>query len=151
MTAISLVLLSLLGAVIAAVVGTIWYSPATPMGRIHMQSLGFDKLSKEEQKKKMEEAKPKMVKMYLAQMALSFLTAFAVVFVVAQSLQSGLTLGMALGFVAFNWLCFVVPVVGSGALWSNCDPKLVWKKFFSDISSNLVTLMLTALVVSLFV
>jgi hypothetical protein len=34
--------------------------PSTLMGKVHMQVLGFDKLSKEEQAKKIEEAKPHM-------------------------------------------------------------------------------------------
>ena len=46
--------------------------PFTPMGRVHMQYLGFDKLSKEEQDKKIEEAKPHMRKSYLGQTLLSF-------------------------------------------------------------------------------
>ena len=147
----TILLLSLAGAVIAAMVGTFWYSNATPMGKIHMKYLGFDKLSKEEQKKKMEEAKPMMAKMYAGQMALSFLTSFAVVFIITESVKNQLTFLMALGFVAFNWLCFIVPTIGQGILWGNCDPKLAWKKFFSDILSNLVTVVLVAVMTSFFV
>ncbi len=144
-------LLALLGAVLAAVVGTFWYSMATPMGRLHMKYLGFDKLSPEEQKKKIAEAKPMMWKMYLAQIILSFLTSFAVVFIVTMSIQNGLSVWMALGFVSMNWLCFMVPVVGSALLWSNCDRSIVWKKFFSDIFANLVTIIVIALLAILFV
>ncbi len=67
------------------------------------------------------------------------------------SMRNGLTFGMALGFVALNWLCFVVPTIGSGVLWSNCDRSIAWKKFFSDILSNLVTLVLVAFLASFFV
>jgi hypothetical protein len=150
---ITTILLALGGAVIAAVVGTLWYSDKTPMGRIHMQFLGFDKLSEEEKKKKMEEGMKKMPKMYVAQMFLSFLTAFAVVIIISTSLINGVPFTMALGFVALNWLCFIVPTIGSGVLWSNnCENSgLAWKHFFSDILSNLVTLTLTALLVSFFV
>ena len=143
-------LLSLAGAVIAAVVGTLWYSNATPMGKLHMQYLGFDKLSKEEQEKKREEAKSTMGKMYFAQMVLSLLTAFATVFIITMSIQNGVPFWMAVCFVVFNWLTFVVPTIGSGILWSNCDPKLAWKRFFSDIFSNLVTILLIALMTSFF-
>jgi hypothetical protein len=73
----TIILLALAGTVIGAVVGTLWYSNATPMGKIHMRYLGFDKLSAEEQKRKIAEAKPKMWKMYLGQMALTFLTALS--------------------------------------------------------------------------
>ncbi len=148
---ITILLLALGGVVISVIVGSIWYSPGTPMGKIHMRAMGFDKLSPEEQKAKMEAAKPTMPKMYGAQMLLSLLTSFAVVFIVAESLQNGLTLDLAIGFVLFNWLCFMVPVVGSGVIWSNCDGKLAWKKFFSDIACNFVTVLLIALLTGLFV
>lgn len=147
----TILLLSLLGSVIAAVVGTLWYSNATPMGKIHMRYLGFDALSAEEQKKKIEEAKPRMPKIYGAQMALSFLTAFAVVFITIMSMQNGLSFWMAVGFVMLNWLCFVVPTIGSGILWGTCDPKIAWQKFFSDIFSNLVTILLIAFLTSFFI
>lgn len=144
------VLLSIAGAVIAAVVGTLWYSNSTPMGKIHMRYLGFDKLSPEEQKRKIAEAKPMMAKMYAAQLTLSLLTAGATVFIVTESVHNGLSFLMALGFVVFNWLCFMVPTIGQGILWSNCDPKIAWQKFFSDSSSNLVTLLLIACLTKLF-
>lgn len=146
-----IILLSIGGAVLSAVIGTFWYSMATPMGRIHMQYLGFDKLSAEEQKRMIEEAKPTMWKMYAAQMFLSFLTAFSVVFIVTMGIKNGLTPMMTFAFVAMNWLCYMVPIVGSALLWSNCDPKLVWKKFFSDIFANLVTVLVIAYLASLFV
>jgi hypothetical protein len=147
----TIILLALAGTVIGAVVGTLWYSNATPMGKIHMRYLGFDKLSAEEQKRKIAEAKPKMWKMYLGQMALTFLTAFATAFIVIITVRNGISLATALGFVVFNWLCFVVPIIGSGILWSNCERNIAWKKFFSDIFSNLVTLFLIALLASFFV
>jgi len=147
----TIISLAVFGAIIAAVVGTVWYSDKTPMGRLHMKYLGFDKLNEEEKKKNIEEAKPKMFKMYLAQMLLSFLTAFAVVLVILMSVRNGTSLSLAMGFVVMNWLCFIVPTIGTGILWSNCDRSIAWKKFFSDISSNLVTLILTALLASLFI
>ncbi len=147
---VSLLVLSLIGAVVYAVVGTFWYSNATPMGKIHMQYLGFDTLSEEEKKKKMNEAKPMMPKMYGAQLSLSLLTAFAAVFIVTLSIQNHVPIWMAIGFIVFNWLAFMVPIIGQGILWSNCDPKLAWKKFFSDSLSNLVSVLIIALLASFF-
>src|SRR5689334_13334587 len=109
---ITILLLAVAGAVLAAVVGTLWYSDKTPMGKLHLRSLGFDTLSEEERKAKMQEGMRMMPKMYAAQMALSFLTAFGAVFIVRESLRNGLPFPIAVGFVAFNWLCFMVPVVG---------------------------------------
>lgn len=148
---LTLILLAIGGAVIATVVGTIWYSPNTPMGKVHMKALGCDKYSKEEMAKMMADAKPMMPKMYAGQIVLSILTAFAVVFIVTQSLQNGLPLTMALGFTLLNWLCFIVPTIGSSIIWGNIDRSIAWKKFFSDIFSVLVTVLLTGLLASLFV
>jgi len=116
-----------------------------------MKFLGFDILSEEEQKRKIEEAKPMMWKMYLGQGILSFLLSFAVVFVISMSVQNGVPFGMAVGFPIMSWLCFMVPATGSAILWSNCDRSIVWKKFFSDISSNLVTILSIAFLMSFFV
>ncbi len=148
---ITILLLSLAGAVIAVVVGTFWYSMATPMGKVHMKYLGFDKLTPEEQKQKIEEAKSTVWKTYLAQMFLSFLTSFTVVFIVTMSLRNDMTLAGALGFVVLNWLAFVVPTIGSAILWGTCERSIAWKKFFSDIFSNLVTLLIIGFLASLFV
>lgn len=147
----SIIFLALAGAVIAAIVGTIWYMPNTPMGKLHMRYLGFDKLSKEEQDRKIEEAKPHMWKSYALQMLLSLLTSFAVVFVITLSVRNGVPFSTAILFPLSSWLCFVVPTVGSALLWGNCERSLAWKKFFSDSLSILVTILLTAFLTSFFV
>lgn len=144
-------LLTLAGAILAAVVGTLWYSGRTPMGKLHMRSVGFDVLSPEEQKKKIEESLPLMKKLYSAQIALSLLSSFAVVFIVTMSVKNGVSFGMALGFVVMNWLCFSVPTIGSAILWGNCERAIALKKFASDSLSSLVTLILIAFMTSFFI
>ena len=116
-----------------------------------MRSIGFDALSAEEQARKMEEGKAMMPKMYAGQMVLSFLTAFATAFIVVMSVQNGVRFGLAIGFVVFNWLCFMVPVIGSHIIWGNVDRSIAWKKFFSDIFANLVTLLVIVLLTYFFV
>jgi hypothetical protein len=147
---ITILILSLVGAILSAVIGTFWYSNSTPMGKLHMKYLGFDKLSPEEQKKLIEEAKPKMPKVYGAQMALSFITAFFVVSVTTLAVGSGISLSVTLLSIGIIWLCFVVPTVGTGILWGKCDREIAWKKFFSDIFSNLVTILVISVLASLF-
>jgi hypothetical protein len=115
-----------------------------------MQYIGFDKLTPEEQKAKIAEAKPKMPKIYAAQMLLSFLTAIATVFIISLSMHNGVPFVTALSFVVANWLCFMVPVIGSNILWGTCDPKIAWKKFFSDSANNLTVLVLISLMTSFF-
>jgi hypothetical protein len=147
---LTIIILSIVGAILSAVIGTIWYSNATPMGRIHMEYLGFNKLSEEEQKAKIKEAIPTMPKIYGLQFLLSLLTSFAVVFIMIMSLRNGVIPKYAYGFVVLNWLCFMVPIIGSGILWGNCDRKIAMKKFVSDILSNLVTVLVIAFLASFF-
>lgn len=142
---LTIILLGILGAIISAVIGTFWYSMATPMGKVHMASLGFDKLSKEEQDKKIAEAKPNMWKSYLLQMFLSFLTS---AFIAAILSYQKSMLAAVYGEVFVIWLCFTIPLIGQSLLWSNCDRKLVWKKFFSDSLSNLVTFLVIVFIFS---
>ena len=145
------IILMLAGVIVAIVIGTLWYMPNTPTGKVHMKYLGFDKLSPEEQKQKIEEAKPTMPKIYAGQMMLSLLTSVAVVFIVSTSLQNGVTFMMAVGFLLLNWLCFVVPTVGMQILWGNCESSIAWKKFFSDSLNILVTILAIAGMVNLFI
>ncbi len=146
----TIIILSIAGSIISAIIGTIWYSNSTPMGRIHMRYLGFDKLSDEEKKMKMKEAMPMMPKIYGLQFLLSLLTSFAVVFIIIMSLRNGVIPKYAYGFIVLNWLCFMVPVIGSNILWGNCDRKIAMKKFFSDILCNLVTVLVIAFLASFF-
>lgn len=148
---LSIILLALGGVVVSVVIGTLWYMPNTPTGKIHMRYLGFDKLSPEEQQQKIAEAKPTMPKIYGAQMLLSLLTSFAVTFIVSMSLKNGVAFSMAVGFLLINWLCFVVPTVGMQILWGNCERSIAWQKFFSDSLNILVTILAIAGLVYFFV
>lgn len=133
---ITIILLGILGSIISAAIGTFWYSMATPMGKVHMESVGFNLLSKGEQEIKIKEMKPKMWKYYLAQIFLSFLTSSFIAFIMLVQKAYGPVAVYA--EIAGIWLCFTLPLVGQSLLWGNVDQKLRWKKFFSDSLSNLV-------------
>ncbi len=141
---ITIILLGVLRAIISAVVGTFWYSNATPMGKWHMQYLGFDKLSAEEQQKLIAEAKPKMWKTYLGQMFLSFLTAVFFASTLSYTLMSGGSANSVFFYAVMIWIAFTVPMVGQGLLWGKTEGSLAWKRFFSDSLSNLVTYLIVA-------
>lgn len=141
-----IILLGILGAVISAIIGSFWYSMKTPMGRIHLASIGFTKLSKEEQAGKIEEMKPKMWKYYLAQMFLSFLTSVFIAFIMVR--QKALGSSIIYGEVAIIWFCFILPLTGQSLLWGNVDQKLRWKKFLSDSLAMLVTFLAIVFVFS---
>jgi hypothetical protein len=144
------ILLAVAGTILSVIIGTLWYMPNTPTGRLHMRYLGFDKLSPEEQAIKVEEAKPTMPKIYGAQMLLSFITVIAVVGIVLMSMKNGVPREMAIGFVVINWFCFMVPVLGSQILWGPCEREIAWKKFWSDIFYNLAILLVVAVLASFF-
>jgi hypothetical protein len=135
---LTILLVGVLGAVISAVVGTLWYSGATPMGKWHMQYLGFDKLSKAEQAKTMAEAKPQMWKSYSAQLFLSFLTSLFIGFVTSYTVQNGGPASSVYFYVLMIWVSFTVPMIGQNILWSSSKGSLAWKRFFSDSVYNLI-------------
>ena len=147
----TIILLGILGAVISAFIGTFWYSMKTPMGKIHLESTGFFKFSKEEQERKIEEMKPKMWKYYLAQFLISFLTSAFIAFIMIEQKVFNVGVMPIYGEVFAIWLCFSVPLIGQSLLWGNIDLKLRWKKFFSDSLSNLVTFLFIVFVFSLIV
>jgi hypothetical protein len=147
---LSFILLVLGGVVISMILGSIWYMPGTPMGKIHMRYQGFAHLTKEEWENKMKEMKPRMGKLYLGQAFLSLLVSFSVVFVVVESMHNGLTFGMAIVYPIFNWLCFMIPIIGSGTLWGNPTGKIAWQKFFSDAVLQFLIVLLIAIMAGIF-
>jgi hypothetical protein len=143
---ISIILAGLAGMIISVVIGSFWYSGATPMGRWHMQYLGFDKLTEEQKQKMITEAKPKMWKTYLAQMILSFITSLFIASTLYYTVQNGGPANSVYFYVFSIWLAFIVPMVGQGLLWGTTEGALAWKRFFSDSFCNLVTFLVIAFV-----
>ncbi|PIR03973.1 MAG: hypothetical protein COV59_02200 [Candidatus Magasanikbacteria bacterium CG11_big_fil_rev_8_21_14_0_20_39_34] len=143
-------IVGILGAVISAIIGTLWYARSTPMGRWHMEYLGFDKLPEEERQKMIAEAKPKMWKSYLAQFFLSFLTSVFIGFVTSYTVQNGGPENAVYFYVFSVWFAFTVPMVGQNILWGTSGGSLAWKRFFSDIFMNLITYFIIAFVATLF-
>lgn len=147
----TIILIAIIGAVVALVVGSIWYSPGTPMGRLHMKAIGFDKISPDEQKRLIEEMKPKMWKSYLLQFIMSVFISFFIGFITVVGMRNGQTFGAVAFEAAFVWLTLMVPVIGSNILWGNTPRDIAWKKFCSDALSYAVTMGLVLLVARLFV
>lgn len=145
----TIIFVGILGAVISAITGTLWYMDRTPMGKWHMQYLGFDKLSKEEKQKLIAEAKPRMWKNYLAQTVLSFFTSLFVAFVTSYTIQNGGPANATFFYVLMIWLAFTVPMIGQNILWGKSEGSLAWKRFFSDSFYNLITFLIIAFVATM--
>ena len=147
----TLILMTFIGMIIAIIIGSIWHSPNTWGGRIHMRYLGFDKLSKAEQNKMIAEAKPQMWKSYLAQSILSLMTSGFIAFVMYMTVSGGLSKYFVFLYVIMIWCAFIVPVIGSNILWGNCEKGLKVKKFLADIIYQFITLFVITLVLTFFV
>ncbi|MCC6639430.1 DUF1761 family protein [Candidatus Falkowbacteria bacterium] len=139
--------LGLAGAVISAITGTIWYSGGTPMGKWHMQYLGFDKLTPEEKAKLIAQAKPRMWKTYSAQMLLSFLTSLFIAFVTSYTVKNGGPASATYYYVIMIWAAFTLPMIGQNILWGTSEGSLAWKRFISDSMYNLITFLIITFVV----
>ena len=146
----NIILVGVIGAIISAIVGTLWYGSKTPMGKWHMQYLGFDKLSEEEKAKLIAAAKPKMWKSYFAQMLLSLFTSLFIGSVTSYTVQNGGPASAVFYYLPMIWIAFTVPMIGQNILWGTSEGALAWKRFFSDSFSNLVTFLLIAFVATLF-
>lgn len=146
----TIILIGVLGAIISAITGTLWYGTWTPMGRWHMEYLGFEKLSEAEKKQLREEAKPKMLKIYSVQMFLSFLSAFFIAFVTSYSVQNAAPASSVFYYIPMIWLCFTVPMIGQNLLWGKISGSLSRKKFFSDSLYNLITFCIIGYIATLF-
>ncbi|MFI5260519.1 MAG: DUF1761 family protein [Candidatus Paceibacteria bacterium] len=146
----TIIIIGVLGALIGIVIGMFWYSDKTPMGKWHMASVGFDKLSPEERARVIAEAKPRMWKQFSAQALLSFITAFFIGAVTSFSVQNGAPASSVFFYIPAIWLAFTVPTIGQNILWGSTKGALAWKRFFSDSISNLITYLLVAFVATLF-
>lgn len=144
-------LVGILGAIVSAITGTLWYMDSTPMGKWHMEYLGFDKLSNEEKEKLIAKAKPDMWKSYSAQMLLSFFTSFFIGFVTSYTVQNGGPANAVYSYVPMIWLAFTVPMIGQNILWGKSEGSLAWKRFFSDSFYNLITFFIIAFVATLII
>lgn len=143
-------MIGILGAIVSAITGTLWYSGSTPMGKWHMQYLGFDTLSQEQQEALKKEMAPKMWKSYSAQFVLSLLTALFIGIVTSFSVQNGASASSVFSYVPMIWLCFTVPMIGQNILWGTSKGSLAWKRFFSDSFYNLITFLIIAFIATLF-
>ena len=109
---VSLFFIALLGVVISMIVGMVWHMPNVPTGKLHMQYIGFTKLSAADQEKQMKAAQPHMRKSFLGQAVLSYLSSLFIVVVMHYTTDGGLSSAMVYGYVLMIWAAFVVPTFG---------------------------------------
>jgi len=126
-------------AIVACVIGFLWYGPL--FGKQWMASAG---LSPE----KLDEMKAKgmgttYVLMVLSALVMSYVLAHVLVFASTYMNVSGITAGLSSGF--WNWLGFVAPVSLGAVLW---DGKS-WTYWFITAGYYLVSLLVMGVILAL--
>lgn len=137
----SLFFIALLGVVISMVIGMVWHMPNIPTGKLHMDYIGFNKLSPSEQKKQMEAAQPHMWKSFLWQAILSYMSSLFIVFVMYYTTLGGVSSSMVYGYILMIWLGFIIPIIGWTIIWSSRNQKvnLLWIYFMSETIYYLIS------------
>jgi len=108
----------LAASVVQFIIGAIWYTPVfgKMWGKIH----GFDKVSKEEQKKMMKQMGPLLLAQFLVTIVTTVMLAMFI-----NVLPSGWSVYCLAGFL---WLGFVLPTQISAVLFGGTEPKWVTAK-----------------------
>lgn len=130
-------------AVVAMVLGFIWFGPL--FGKRWGKVIGsnFDSMSAE-QKKAMQK---KMGPVYILAFLLNILT-FCVLSRFMQSPNALLGNGSSMSIAFYAWLGLVMPIIASSAMWSGRPRKHAWEMFFLSAGYNLVLFLIAGWVLA---
>lgn len=120
----------IIASVIAIVLGMGWFGPV--FGKMWAEIIGAKTpadLTPEENK----EMQKKMAPLYVVNIILTIGLMFALYFFV---MWSRITSGVTAGFLA--WLGFVVPLMGTQALWSGKSKRYAWQMFLLTSGYQLI-------------
>jgi len=106
-------------AVVAMVLGFIWYGPL--FGKKWMEILGVDLQEDPEKKAEMQKA---AMPLYIVQFFLALLQALVLAYYTAF-----LATGAAIVNALLLWLAFVMPTVATSSMWTNESGGTKWQKF----------------------
>ncbi len=120
------------GALIAMVVGSVWYGPL--FGKPWMKEMGMEK------PKMTESMKKEMMKsyslMFVGSLIMSYVLAHSIVFAATYFKMEGVAAGLMSGL--WSWLGFVAPVTLGSVLWE----RKSWNLWLLNNGYYLVTLLL---------
>lgn len=131
----------LLMAVIAMIVGALWYSPLM-FGNLWMKIMGADKYSKEEIAKMQKEMAP----YYALQFGMSLLTMW-VLYVITKWTGAGQG---SVWLAFFMWLGFVVPTQVSGVIWGSTPRKHWCNQIMIMMGAQLVIMLIAGYLFSMY-
>jgi hypothetical protein len=127
----------LVAAIVAIVLGFVWYGPLFGKKWAELSGLSMDTMKKPQASK--------MVIMVIGTLIMSWVLAHAVVFANAYLNTSGVSSGLMVGFL--NWLGFVAPVTLGVVLWEGKS----WKLWWINSGYYLVELCIMAVILALWI
>ena len=108
----------LVSAILAMVVGAIWYGPL--FGKKWMEVVGINPSDMKARKKMQKSAG----KLYVIQFLLTLFQVYVLAFYVA-----GWTDASGVENALWIWAAFVIPTVAGAAMWNNDSAKISWARF----------------------
>ena len=122
--------------IVQFVAGAVWYMPV--FGKMWGEMFGFDKLSKEEQKKQQAGMMPWMV----LQLIMTVFNSYALAWFAANNMATSI---YKLTFIA--WLGFFVPTQVSAVIFGGTEARWIKRRILIMAGGSLFTLMAGALVI----
>ena len=131
-------LVVVLGAIIAMILGAIWYGPL--FGNIWLKIIGATEMDTMKRKEMQKKAMP----LYLIQ----FILALFQVFVLAR-LTLSLSNVSALETALWLFAGFIVPTVAASAMWNNDSRQIAWGRFLIQAGYQLVLFVIWGFILGL--
>lgn len=127
----------LLCAVLAMVIGAIWYGPL--FGKKWLEVICADKVDLERRKEMMKG----VWKLYLTQFILTIFQVYVLAYYIA-----GWKEASGVENALWIWAAFVVPVIAGTAMWNNDNAKISWARFLIQSGYQLVLFIIFGLLLS---
>ncbi len=108
----------LVGAVLAMVIGAVWYGPL--FGKKWMQIVGMDPADTEA----MEKMKKSAMSLYAVQFVLTLFQVLVLAHLVADTTKVG-----GLERALWIWAAFVIPTLAGAVMWTNEQNNMKWARF----------------------
>lgn len=124
-------------AVLAMVIGAIWYGPL--FGKKWLEVICADKVDLERRKEMMKG----VWKLYLTQFVLTIFQAYVLAYYIA-----GWKEASGVENALWIWAAFVVPVIAGTAMWNNDNAKISWTRFLIQSGYQLVLFIIFGLLLS---
>lgn len=132
----------LICAVLAMIIGAIWYGPL--FGKKWMEIIGADKHDEKRRKEMQKSAGP----LYLVQFALVFVQVWFIGMVVNVwgQVAGQAPVELIVGRTLLLWLVFIMPTIAACSMWTADPGKVRWARFFIQSEYQLILFILFGLI-----